>query len=117
MQPAQEAQMKAGDAMVTVVTENVSGVQVVKAFATENTEIAKFNRAADAYFEKVMATVRLWRNFVPVIRGIAGASQVALFAAGAVLVVMTAGLAEGDGHKVKVGDLLIFGIAMSQILS
>ena len=34
MQPAQMKQMKAGDDMVTVFTENVAGVHVVKAFAT-----------------------------------------------------------------------------------
>jgi ATP-binding cassette subfamily B protein len=117
IQPAQEAQMKAGDDVVTVVTENVSGVHVVKAFATEGKEIAKYNAAADVFFAKVMAAVRLWRNFVPVIRGVASASQLSLFAVGAVLVVATQGLAAGTGHKVEVGDLLIFGMAMSQILS
>ena len=108
IQPAQAAYMKAGDELVTVVTENVAGVHVVKAFATEGTEIARYNAAADRFFDKVMAAVRLWRNFVPVIRGIASASQLALFAGGAVMVVQ---------GKVAVGDLLIFGMAMSQILS
>lgn len=108
IQPAQAAYMKAADELVTVVTENVAGVHVVKAFATEQTEIAKYDAAADRFFDKVMAAVRLWRNFVPVIRGIASASQLALFAAGAVMVVR---------GKVAVGDLLIFGMAMSQILS
>ena len=116
IQPAQQAQMTAGDAVVTVVTENVSGVQVVKAFATEGTEIGKYNNSADSYFEKVMAAVRLWRNFVPVIRGIATASQLGLFAAGALLVVATQQLPEGARGKVAVGDLLIFGMAMANIL-
>ncbi|HEY4328463.1 MAG TPA: ABC transporter ATP-binding protein, partial [Phycisphaerae bacterium] len=108
IQPLQMEYMKAGDDLVTVVTENVSGVHVVKAFATESTEITKYNTSADSYFVKIMAAVRLWRNFVPVIRGIASASQLALFAGGAVMVVR---------GNVKVGDLLIFGMAMSQILS
>jgi ATP-binding cassette, subfamily B, bacterial len=108
IQPVQAEFMKAGDELVTVVTENVSGVHVVKAFATEQTETAKYNAAAERFFGKVMAAVKLWRNFVPVIRGIASASQLALFAGGAVLVVK---------GRVAVGDLLIFGMAMSQILS
>jgi ATP-binding cassette subfamily B protein len=108
MQPAQQAQMKAGDDVVTVFTENVAGVHVVKAFATERTEICKYNGVADNYFSRVMGTVRLWRNFVPVIRGIAGASHLSLFAFGAVLVVR---------GQVNIGDLMFFGAAMGVILS
>jgi ATP-binding cassette subfamily B protein len=116
IQPAQDAQMKAGDALVTVVTENVAGVHVVKAFATEGKEVEKYNRTADVFFDKVMAAVRLWRNFVPVIRGIASASQLSLFAVGATLVVLTREWG-ASAPKVQVGDLLVFGMAMSQILS
>jgi ATP-binding cassette subfamily B protein len=117
MQPAQIAQMKAGDDMVTVFTENVAGVHVVKAFATEQTEIVKYDRAADFYFDKLMATVLLWRNFVPIVRGMASASNLALIAIGAVLVVKTMGLPNDAFGKVRVGDLLVVGTAMGAILS
>lgn len=117
MQPAQMAQMKAGDEMVTVFTENVAGVHVVKAFATERTEIAKYDRAAETYFDRIMETVRLWRNFVPVVRGMASASNLALMTIGAVLVVKTLGLPGGAPGKVQVGDLLVIGTAMGAILS
>ena len=90
MQPAQQAAMKAGDDVVTVLTENVAGVHVVKAFATEGTEIQKYNAAANTWFDRVMDTVRLWRNFAPIIRGIASASHLTLFAICALLVVLTA---------------------------
>ncbi len=116
IQPAQQAQMAAGDDLVTVVTENVAGVHVVKAFATQGKEVSKYGAAADVYFAKIMAAVRLWRNFVPVVRGIASASQLSLFAVGAVLVVWGESLPENAAHKANVGDLLIFGVAMSQIL-
>ena len=116
MQPAQRAAMKAGDDVVTVFTENVAGVHVVKAFATEKTEIGKYNGAADFWFARVMDTVKLWRNFVPVIRGIASASHLMLFSVGAVLVVITANLPAGQ-RRVNVGDLLVFGSLMGQILS
>ncbi|HVX85332.1 MAG TPA: ABC transporter ATP-binding protein [Phycisphaerae bacterium] len=117
IQPAQAAQMKAGDDVVTVFTENIAGVHVVKAFATEKTEEAKYNRSADVYFGKIMASVRLWRNFVPVIRGVASASHLALFAIGSVLVVVSSAWPADRYGKVTVGDLLVFGMAMGAILS
>ncbi len=107
MQPAQRAQMQAGDELVTVFTENIAGVNVVKAFATQATEIAKYNASADSYLGKVMRVVNLQRNFTPTIRGIASASHLSLFALGATLVVW---------GKLKVGDLLLFGTAMGTIL-
>jgi ATP-binding cassette subfamily B protein len=92
-------------------------VHVVKAFATQQKEIAKYNAAADTYYHAILHSVRLWRNFVPVIRGIASASQLSLFAGGAVLVVLTHAWTTGTRGKVQVGDLLVLGMAMSQILS
>ncbi len=117
MQPAQMAQMEAGDRLVTVFTENVAGVHVVKAFATERMEIEKYDRAANAYFDRIMETVLLWRNFVPIVRGMASASNLALMAIGAVLVVKTLGLPAGTPGKVQVGDLLVIGTAMGAILT
>lgn len=107
MQPAQAAFMKAGDDLVTVFTENIGGVQVVKAFATERTEINKYNAAADIFFDKVMKVVDLTRNFVPTIRGIASASHLSLFLLGCILVIR--------GY-LKIGDLLLLGTAMGRIL-
>ncbi len=117
IQAAQMEQMTAGDNVVTVVTENVSGVHVVKAFATEGTEIGKYNAKAERYFDRIMDAVKLWRNFVPIVRGIATASQLTLLAAGALFVVHTSGWPAGTRGKVEVGDLLIFGMALGQILS
>jgi ABC-type multidrug transport system fused ATPase/permease subunit len=117
IQVAQTAQMKAGDDVVTVVTENVSGVHVVKAFATEQTEIGKYNTKSEALFDRIMDATRLWRNFVPIVRGIATASQLTLLAAGACFVVHTSSWPAGTPNKVDVGDLLIFGMALGQILS
>lgn len=104
--------MTAGDDVVTVFTEAVAGVHVVKAFATEATEIQKYRARLDAYFAKVMQTVKLQRNFQPGMRGIAGLSHLSLFALGAVLCVTDADKATG----VRVGDLVVFGTAMGAIL-
>ena len=116
MQPRQLAMMEAGDSMVTVFTENVAGVHVVKAFATQETEIAKYRRAAGHYFDRIMDTVRLWRNFVPIVRGAASAANLALMAIAAVLVVKMMGMPNDALKKVKVGDLLVVGTAMGAIL-
>jgi ATP-binding cassette, subfamily B, multidrug efflux pump len=107
MQPAQRKQMTAADDLVTVFTENVAGVHVVKAFATQPTEVRKYNTSADGFFDTVMKTVMLQRNFTPTVRGIASASHLALFAVGAMFVVR---------KRLDVGDLLAFGTAMGQIL-
>lgn len=117
IQAAQMEQMKAGDAVVTVVTENVSGVHVVKAFATEQTEINKYSTKAESYFDRIMDATKLWRNFVPIIRGTATASQLILLAAGAVFVARTYQWPDGTAGKVAAGDLLVFGMALGQILS
>ena len=117
MQPAQTAQMEAGHTLEPVFTENVAGVHVVKAFATEGKEIEKYNRTANTYFDRIMDTVLLWRNFVPIVRGMASASNIALIAIGAVLVVRTMGLHAGTPGKVQVGDLLVIGTAMGAILA
>ena len=111
------AQMKAGDDMVTVFTENIAGVHVVKAFATEKTEIGKYNNSAENYYQRVMFSVRLWRNFVPVIRGVASGSNLALMAICSGLVVTTAWMKDDMPGKVRVGDLLVVGAAMSNILN
>ncbi len=108
MQPVQQKVMEAGDDVVTTLTESVAGVHVVKAFATEKTEIGKYNAASDRLYDRNMEAVRLTSNFVPAIRGIASFSHLTLFALGAVLV------ARG---QLQVGDFLVFGTAMGVILS
>ena len=43
VQPAAKAVMEAEDGNVTLITENIAGVHVVKAFATEKQEIGKYS--------------------------------------------------------------------------
>ncbi|MGH7215141.1 MAG: ABC transporter ATP-binding protein, partial [Tepidisphaeraceae bacterium] len=107
MQPASKAVMEAGDRNVSLITENIAGVHVVKAFATEPIEIAKYNRNCDDYFARVMRAARLWSWFSPVIRGIGAASHLSLFLAAGVLMIR---------GKLQVGDFLILGTAMGAIL-
>ena len=108
MQPVQKSLMDTGDALVTVYGENVAGVQVVKAFATQTTETGKYNATLDRLFGQTMSTVGMWANFIPVIRGIATASNLVLFLIGSFLAV------HGILHP---GDIFVFGVAMGAILS
>ncbi len=108
MRPVQRDLMTTGDKLVNVYSENVAGVNVVKAFATETTETDKYNATADTYFSQVMTTVGMWANFIPVIRGIATGANLLLFFLGALLAV---------SGKLHAGDILVFGVAMGAILS
>lgn len=52
-------------AMTTVIQENIAGVRVVKAFAREQTEIAKFRGRKDTYLSTLLGTVNYWASRVP----------------------------------------------------
>lgn len=108
IQPAAKAVMEAEDKNVSLITENIAGVHVVKAFATEPQEIAKYGANTDAYFERVRSRIRLFADFQPVIRSIATASYLLLFLAAGVMIVR---------GNLSIGALLVLGGAMSQILA
>jgi ATP-binding cassette subfamily B protein len=52
-------------AMTTVIQENIAGVRVVKAFAKERTEIAKFLGRKETYLNTLLDTVNYWASRVP----------------------------------------------------
>jgi len=106
-QAALKDEREVGDRNVSIITENVSGVHVVKAFATESAEIGKYNENCDAFFARVMRRVRLFAGFTPVIRSIAVASHLTLFFAAGVLIIK---------GRLTPGDVLMLGAAMGAIL-
>ncbi len=108
IQPALRAQMEAGDKNVSILTENIAGAHVVKAFATEAHEIDKYGQSCDDFFARVMHRIRLFANFTPIIRAIAIASHLMLF--------MTAGILIIRG-RLDAGDVLMLGAAMGAILA
>jgi ATP-binding cassette subfamily B protein len=61
--------------MTTVIQENIAGVRVVKAFARENDEIAKFRGRRDAFVGKLLQTVNYWAGRVPMAQFIFGLSM------------------------------------------
>ena len=108
VQPAAKAVMEAEDRNVSLITENIAGVHVVKAFATEKFEIDKYCRNCDTFMDRVLTRIRLFANFQPVVRTIAMASLLSLFLLAAVLMLY---------RKMDAGDLLILGAAMTAILN
>jgi ATP-binding cassette subfamily B protein len=62
-------------AMTTVVQENIAGVRVVKAFAKEGAEVAKFRDRKQTYLDQLLATVNFWASRVPFAQFIFGLSM------------------------------------------
>jgi ATP-binding cassette subfamily B protein len=107
VQPASKAVMEAEDKNVNLIAENIAGVHVVKAFATQQHEIDRYDKHCDSYFDRVISRIRLYAAFTPVIRGIATASHLSLFFVVGILVIK---------GKLGPGDFLILGSAMGSIL-
>ena len=82
VQPATKAVMEAEDKNVSIITENIAGVHVVKAFATEKQEIEKYNaNCRDVLRAGADAASACSPTSQPVIRAIATASHLSLFLA------------------------------------
>jgi ABC-type multidrug transport system fused ATPase/permease subunit len=113
VQPAGKAVMEAEDRNVSILTENIAGVHVVKAFAKKEQEIEKYNAACDTYFGKVRARIRLYAAFTPVIRTIATISHLSLYLLAGIFIITGYRL---FGYKMEVGAFLVLGTAMGAIL-
>jgi ATP-binding cassette subfamily B protein len=107
VQPAMKAQMEADDRNVSLITEAIAGVHVIKAFATEKQEIEKYGRNLDTFFQRVTARIKLFADFTPIIRMIGHTSFMLLFFAAGVLIIR---------GQLLAGDLLILGSAMGAVL-
>ena len=107
IQPVAKRVQEAEDRNVSLITENIAGAHVVRAFAAERTEIQKYVANCDTFKERVLTRIRMFANFNPVFRGIALASHISLFAVGGALMIR---------GEMAAGDLLILGGAMSLVL-
>ncbi len=107
VRPIQVAETEIGDRNVSILTENIAGVHVVKAFATQRHEIEKYGHSSDQFLLKVLQRIRLYANYVPVIRGISMLSHLALFLLAGYLIIR---------RRLLPGDILILGSAMGAIL-
>ena len=107
VQPASKAVMAAGDRNVSLITENIAGVHVIKAFATEKQEIGKYNENCDEFFTRTRRRIQMFADFTPVIRAIGGGSHLTLFLAGGLIVL---------SGKMSAGGFIILMTAMGTIL-
>lgn len=113
VQPAAKAVLEAEDKSIQVVTENAAGVHVIKAFATERQEVAKYHSAVSEFQVRVLRRVKLFANFQPVIRGIATVSHLSLFFVAGLILIRNR---DSGNTGLTVGDLMILGGAMGAIL-
>jgi ABC-type multidrug transport system fused ATPase/permease subunit len=61
--------------MTTAIQENIAGVRVVKAFARERDEIAKFQQRRDVFIGAVFDVVNYWAGRVPLAQFVFGLSM------------------------------------------
>ncbi|MGH7178137.1 MAG: ABC transporter ATP-binding protein [Tepidisphaeraceae bacterium] len=108
VQPAAKAVFEAEDRNVSLITENIAGVHVVKSFATEAQEIAKYAAHCDSFRQRVLARIRLFADFTPIIRSIAMGSNLTLFLAASILTIQ---------GRLGPGDFFILGTALGAILT
>ncbi len=107
VQPAIQAVMTADDKNVSIITENIAGVHVVKAFATQGHETDKYNAHADYFLDRVLFRIRMFANFAPFMRLIAISSNLSLFMLASIFILL---------GKLQAGDIIILGGAMNAIL-
>jgi ABC-type multidrug transport system fused ATPase/permease subunit len=107
VQPVAKSVMNAEDRNVSILTENIAGVHVVKAFATEGAEVRKYNENVETFKARVLERIRMFANFQPVIRAIAMGANMGLFIVAGALVIR---------GSLQVGYLVVLGGAMGAIL-
>jgi ATP-binding cassette, subfamily B, multidrug efflux pump len=108
VRPVARSVMEADDRNVSILAENIAGVHVIKAFATEKQEIEKYEKNCDTFKDRVLRRIRMFADFQPVIRSIATLSHLSLFLVAGILMIR---------GKMLSGDLVILGGAMGTILS
>jgi ABC-type multidrug transport system fused ATPase/permease subunit len=101
-----DVQQKLAD-VATVAEENIVGVHVVKSFAQEDAERAKFNRRSEAVFAQTIKANRQRALYVPLI------SWIPLVAQGAVLLVGARMVTNGS---LTVGGFVAFNLYLGMLV-
>jgi ABC-type multidrug transport system fused ATPase/permease subunit len=102
-----DVQQKLAD-VATVAEENIVGVHVVKAFAQEPAEEAKFRRRSEAVFRRTVDANRQRALYVPLI------SFIPLLAQGAVLLIGARMVAH---HTLSPGDFIAFNLFLGMLVA
>jgi ABC-type multidrug transport system fused ATPase/permease subunit len=101
-----DVQQKMAD-VATVAEENVVGVHVVKAFAQEDAELAKFSRRSDAVFARSVEANRQRALYVPLLSFVPLIAQAAVILAGGWMVVQ---------GSLSVGNFFRFNIFVTMLI-
>lgn len=107
-------------ALNTILQENMAGIKVIKAFAREPSEQAKFNQAADAVMKQQIAVTRLFALLFPLMFLMANLGQAAvLYFGGRQIISGTLTLGEWQEFSLYLIYLFMplaqFGIIISQM--
>lgn len=108
MQPVVRQLMAAADRNVSIITENINGAHVVKAFAAQRRETARYGESCREFFSHEVRRLKLFAGFAPTVRSISLASNLAMFCAAGILIIK---------GRLNVGDVLVLGAAIGAILA
>ncbi len=106
LRPAYRQARAKEDDLITSLQENIAGVMVVKAFSRQREEIVKFNGFSQTLFERTMATVGLFRTYMPAIQALMRFNHVLMLGVGGLFVMR---------GSLNIGDLVIFATALGVI--
>jgi ABC-type multidrug transport system fused ATPase/permease subunit len=106
LRPAYRQARSREDDLVTSLQENIAGVMVVKAFSRQREEVTRFNGFSATLYDRTMATVDLFRTYMPAIQALMRVNHAIMLGAGGLLVMRGA---------LNVGDLVIFATALGVI--
>lgn len=93
--------------LTTTLQENISGVRVVRAFAQEEREIAKFRAQNWRYLEENITTVRLWAFYFPLMQFMSGLGSTLILWYGGRQVIL--------GH-LSIGQMLAFTALLARLV-
>ncbi len=93
-------------ALNTVLQENLAGIRVVKAFAREPYEQARFRKAVDAHLEQRLKISRTFAMIFPIISLIAGLGQMAVLYAASYQIV---------DHTLTLGEWQEFSLYLAYV--
>jgi ATP-binding cassette subfamily B protein len=86
-------------ALNSVVTQNIGGNRIVKAFARADFEEGKFERENDAYRQANVESGRIWTRYIPILDGMANFLTIPTILVGGYLVIR---------GKMTMGELVTF---------
>jgi ATP-binding cassette, subfamily B, bacterial len=95
--------------MGAVVGDSIPGVRVVKAFANEDREVARFDRRSNEYTEKEQEVNRVWTQLQPIVSSVMRLGSLFVWVAGGYMVIRA-----GNVEPWSIGTLGAFGAALWQ---